>query len=170
MSTTTTSLEYAVATATDDTSNDKKGDISIVITPKLKGSFTDLAVKHCGGAVRKRDLSSCGLSYAADAVSDPGFLVNPPTLPTVTANDIAEVIQAGLAVGKIKEAQVGAATIALVSLAAWFASSDSQGQREVPNALKIPSSVINTTKASQTSTSAKCTITQIELVCIHRQI
>lgn len=168
--TTTTSLEYAVATATADTSNDKKGDISIVITPKLKTTLGDLAVKHCGGPVRKRDLGSCGLSYAADAVSDPGFLVNPPSLPTVTANDIAHVIQAGLAAGKLKEAQVGAATIALVSLAAWFASSESEGTREVPNALKIPSSVATSIASSTTTTSSKCTITSASTVRIDNRV
>ena len=167
--TTTTSLEYEVATATADTSNDKKGDVSIVITPKLSSTLGDLAVKHCGAPVRKRDLGSCGLNFASDAISDPGFLVNPPSLPTVTANDIAAIIQAGLSAGKFKVAQVGAVTIALVALQAWFQSSDSEGQRGVPNALKIPESVVGTPAASQTSTSGKCTITAIELVQIYRR-
>ncbi|KAL9113865.1 MAG: hypothetical protein Q9227_001999 [Pyrenula ochraceoflavens] len=169
--TTTTSLEYSVATATADTSNDKVGDVSVIISPKLRTSLTNAAVKHCAGGAKKRNLSrrslsSCGLNFAADAVSDPGFLVEPPRLPTVKATDIANIIQKGVAAGRILASQKGAATIALIALAAWLASSASSNDRSIPNALKIPASDISKGVPSSTTPSSESCTSKPTVVCI----
>lgn len=164
--TTTTSLEYAITTATADTSNDQKGDISLVISPKLKKSFTDLAVKHCSGG---SDFTSCALSYVPEAVADPGVLVVPQRFKfNPTANDVAHVIQMLLALRRIPAvAATGAAVIAVAFLLAWFASSDNPQQRQGSNALKLPASVIDTNTPSPTTTTTEsCTASATDVVSI----
>jgi hypothetical protein len=123
----------------------------VVITPKLKSSWLELAAKHCGAPakrIRRSDFASCALDYASDAAASLGSLdlIGPPSLPTVAANDIAEVISKGLAAGRIAASSQGVATLSLLALAAWFAG----GQKDMPNAIKIPAEQVQATTTSTT--------------------
>jgi hypothetical protein len=89
------------------------------------------------------------LDYASDAAADAGSLglIGPPILPTVAAPDIQAVVAQALALGKIATSSEGVAALSLLALAAWF----KQGQKDMPNALKIPAVQVQPTTASATT-------------------
>jgi hypothetical protein len=160
-----TSLEYTVATATVAVGDDAVGDVSVVISPKLKSSWLDLAVKHCGAPskrIKRTDFASCALDYVNDAAASDGSfdLIGPPRLPTVTAADIAESSVTVWLVGKFVASNEGIATLALIALAAWY----EEGQKDMPTTLKIP--VPQVQSATATSTGSSCPPQQTDKVSL----
>ena len=152
LATVTASLEYAAVTATVASEDDSVGDVSVIISPKLKSTFLELAAKHCGVPAKRivrRDFASCALDYASDAAGSGSFdLIGNPRLPTISANDIAQVVNALLAARRIPPEAAGGAGVALALLAAWFASD----KTDMPNAIKIPAAQV----ATASTTSSAC--------------
>ena len=161
LETITTSFKYVVATATAAAGDHVTGDVGIELTPDLSQSLTDIAIEKCGTPSKRMKRSatfaSCALNFAEEATnggSAPLGAEGAPTLPSVLAGDIGDVIAAGKAAGVITEANVGVYTVALIALEAFFANAAAGKAAHVPLNLIIP------TAALKPATTAKTAATQ----------
>jgi hypothetical protein len=128
------------------------GDVSIVVAPKLKSLWLDLADKHCGGLAKRlvrRDFASCALNYVTDVVSNsqPLNIPGSAAIPKVKSAGIAEILEAAFAAGTVTFETQPYAVLSLVALTIWFES----GQLDMPHAIKIPAAQVEAPAASATN-------------------
>jgi hypothetical protein len=147
-----TSLPGAVATATADGDGLVKGDISIALAPEIidiLNTIAEEAVAACG-LRRKRETCNPRIEFASRVQAEMGaggrLDFDFDFLPTISAPDVASVIQA---LSGVKSKGLG--VLILLWIVAEESHGDSDGPPKIPPAVNIPEKVAGPTPTATTT-------------------